>query len=263
MRKRLYEIIEVGSADDYVSRAYDLFMICVIVVSLIPLAMKNPGTIWSTVDKICVTIFIIDYIMRLSTADYKYGKFEKKSFLKYPFSVMAIIDLLSILPSFMVVGQGLKSLRLMRMAKALRVFRAFKILRYSKNYNILLVVIRQSKAPLLAVGSLTVVYILAIALVIFSVEPDSFRSFFEAMYWATISITAVGYGDVVTTSAVGRAITMVSALVGVAVIALPSGIVTAAYIEALGKQSYLTMHSDPNQSHVPTEPPEPDNAESD
>ena len=78
----------------------------------------------------------------------------------------------------------------------------------------------------------TTSYIIIAALVIFHIEPG-FRNFFEALYWATVSLTTIGYGDLVPTTMLGRIVTMVSSIMGVAVIALPSGIVTAGYMKAL------------------------------
>lgn len=233
MRKRIYEIIEIAGDGDKFSRIYDWFMIFVIIVSIIPLTMKAPGGAWQTIDKICVTIFIIDYALRLVTADYKYDSTSVISFVRYPFSPMAIIDLVSILPSFILINKGFKLLRLLRMARALRVFRVFRALRYSKSFEIIISVIKRSKDSLVAVCVLAVAYILISALVVFNVEPESFNNFFEAIYWATVSLTTVGYGDIYPVTSVGRVITMVSSVFGIAVVALPAGIITAGYMKEL------------------------------
>jgi len=97
-------------------------------------------------------------------------------------------------------------------------------------------VIKKVRRQLGAVLVLTVVYIIAIALIIFQVEPDLFNSFFDAIYWAVVSITTIGYGDISPVSTWGRVITILSALVGVAVIALPSGIITAAFMEEISRK---------------------------
>lgn len=233
MRKRIFEIIEVSESKDTISHIYDIFMIAVIVISLIPLTFKNPSAIWDEVDKTCVTIFIIDYVLRLITADYKYDSHTITSFIRYPFSFMAIVDLLSIIPSFLPVSKGLKILRLLRLGRALRVFRAFKVLRYSKNFDIIISVIKKSKDSLIAVCTLTIAYIIISALVVFTVEPESFDNFFVAIYWATVSLTTVGYGDVYPITEIGRIVTMVSSIFGIAIVALPAGIITAGYIKEL------------------------------
>lgn len=233
MRKRIFEIIEIAREDDTISRYYDFFMIVAIVISIIPLSFKEPDPLFLTIDKVCVAVFIVDYILRFATADYKYDSQTIGSFIRYPFSPMAIIDLLSILPSFLMINQGLKLLRLLRLARALRVFRVFRVLRYSKSFDIIISVIKRSKDSLLAVCVFAVGYILVSALVIFNVEPESFNNFFEAIYWATVSLTTVGYGDIYPITSVGRVITMVSSIFGIAIVALPAGIITAGYMTEL------------------------------
>ena len=233
MRKRIFEIIEIADDGDKLSRAYDWFMIAVIIISIIPLTMKTPGDAWQFIDKVCVAIFIIDYALRLITADYKFDSSSAVSFIRYPFSPMAIIDLVSILPSFILINKGFRLLRLLRMARALRVFRVFRALRYSKSFEIIISVIKRSRDSLIAVCILAIAYILISALVVFNVEPESFNNFFEAIYWATVSLTTVGYGDIYPVTSVGRVITMVSSVFGIAVVALPAGIITAGYMKEL------------------------------
>ena len=73
------------------------------------------------------------------------------------------------------------------------------------------------------------------AMVIFNVEPDSFENFFDAVYWSTVSLTTVGYGDIYPVTALGRTVAMISSFFGIAIVALPAGIVTAEYLNALKK----------------------------
>lgn len=242
MRKRIFEIIEKSDGNDTLSSIYDAIIIVMIVISLIPLISKSENQLFQIFDKVSVSVFIVDYLLRLLTADYKFGKKSVFSFLRYPFSFMAIIDLLSILPSLTLVSKSLKVLRVfrlfralkvLRMLRTLKVFRVVKAARYSKSISIILDVFKQSKAPLLAVGSLAVAYIFIAALVIFNVEPDSFNTFFDAIYWATVSLTTVGYGDIYPVTMVGRIVTMVSSIFGIAIVALPAGIITAGYLTAV------------------------------
>ena len=83
---------------------------------------------------------------------------------------------------------------------------------------------------------MAVAYILISALVIYNVEPESFETFFDAIYWATISLTTVGYGDIYPITTIGRIVTMISSAFGIAIIALPSGVITAGYLEEIGKE---------------------------
>lgn len=235
MRERIFKVIELSDGDR-LSSAYDWLMVVTISVSLVPLAFKENPPGLDVLDKVCVAIFIVDYLLRLVTADYKYGSRRATSFLRYPFSFMAIIDLVSILPSLTVLNGSFKLLRIMRMVRALRVLRVFKAARYSKSIRIIVSVFRKSREPLIAVGTLAVAYILISALIVFNVEPESFGTFFDAIYWATVSLTTVGYGDIYPVTAIGRAVTMVSSIFGIAVVALPAGIITAGYMSELEKK---------------------------
>lgn len=244
MRKRIYEIIAVSDGNDILSSIYDYLMMIAIVASLVPLAFKTEYLAFQVIDKICAAIFIIDYILRLATADYKYNERSLISFLKYPFSFMAIIDLVSVLPSVTAINGGFKVLRVMRMFRALRVLRVFKAARYSKSIQIITRVFHNSKAPLAAVGTLAIGYVLISALVIINVEPDSFGNFFDAVYWATVSLTTMGYGDIYPVTTIGRFVTMLSSVFGIAIVALPSGIITAGYMTEIEKASKEQAEND-------------------
>lgn len=236
MRRRLYEIIEVSKDNDKASMAYDILMMCAIVISIVPLAFKESNTLFRYVDIITAVLFVLDYILRLATADYKMGKKSITSFIRYPFTPWAIIDLVSILPALSLLGSGFKLLRLFRIFRTFRVFRVFKAFRYSKSIIIIITVIRNSKEALLAVCTLAIGYIIVSALIIFNVEAESFATFFDAIYWATVSLTTVGYGDIYPVSTAGRIITMISSMFGIAVVALPAGIITAGYMDIIQKE---------------------------
>lgn len=233
MRNRIFTIIEKSTDEDKLSHIYDVVMIVVIVLSLVPLAFKQDNAVFFVVDKVAMVIFIIDYALRWLTADYKFENNSAISFVKYPFSLMAIIDLISILPSLSIISKGFKVLRVLRMIRALRVLRVFKGLRYSNNFRIIANVMKNSKKSLGAVLALALGYIVVSALIIFNVEPDSFNSFFDAVYWATVSLTTVGYGDIYPVSVLGRIITMLSSILGIAIVALPAGIITAGYMKEI------------------------------
>lgn len=239
MKKRLFEIIEADNpADglDKASTAYDILMITLVVLSLLPLTMKTDPPVFTLIEYVTVVVFSLDYLLRWATADCKYGTKNATAFLRYPFSPMAIIDLLSILPSLLTIHPAFRLLRVMRLLRALRVLRVAKVLRYSSSLRIISAVLRDSRKPLMAVLSLAAGYIVLSALLMFTVEAESFDNFFEAVYWATMSLTTVGYGDIYPVSFLGRAITMVSSLMGIAIIALPSSIITAGYIKELNQR---------------------------
>lgn len=243
MKKRIYEIIEQGKAGDRVSIAYDILMLVAITVSIIPLMFMQDHQAFRYIEIVTVTLFIIDYILRWMTADIRFGK-GKLSFLIYPFSFWAIIDLLSILPGLSILSKGFKIFRVTRLLKALRllkVLRLFKYFRYTDKIQVLGRVIRREKGVLLTVLGIAVFYVFLTALIMFNAEPHvnpetggaTFNDFFDALYWATVTLTTVGYGDLTPVTDIGRFVSMLSSLFGVAVIALPSGVITASYLDEL------------------------------
>ena len=234
MRNKIYQIIEPAD-DNLFSKIYDVFIMMAIVVSIIPLAFKQTNVIFNILEYVTVSIFVIDYALRLLTADLKLNK-STLSFFIYPITPMAVIDLLSILPSLTMVNSGLKLLRLFRLLRALKVFRTLKFLRYSKSFEIIVGVFKKQKRVLSAVATMAIAYILVSALLIYNVEPESFESFYDAIYWATVSLTTVGYGDIYPVTTIGRLVTMVSSVFGIAIIALPSGVITAGYLSEVNRK---------------------------
>ena len=235
MRSKIYEIIEPAK-DNLLSKIYDFFMMAVIIISLIPLAFKDTNLIFNAFEYATVTIFILDYLLRLFTADFKIQK-STVSFFIYPITPMAIIDLISILPSITLLNSSLKLLKLFRLLRALKVFRTLKFLRYSKSFEIIINVFKKEKQVLSAVVTLAIAYVLVSALIIYNVEPESFNSFFDAIYWATVSLTTVGYGDIYPITKIGRLVTMISSVFGIAIIALPSGVITAGYLSEVNRKN--------------------------
>lgn len=233
LKKRIYEIIEVSGPNDKLSKIYDICMLITIIVSLIPLTLKTTSQFYIILDRITLAIFVVDYLLRMFTSDYKMGIISYKAYLAYPFTPMAIIDLLSILPAMTFLISGLSSIEVFRL---FRTFRVFRVIRYSKTMIIIANVFRKQKNSLIAVLVLAIAYIFISALIVFQVEPQTFDTFFDAIYWATISLTTTGYGDIYPISTIGRVVTMLSTLFGIAIVALPAGIVTAGYMEELEKK---------------------------
>ena len=246
MRRKIYEIIEQAKSGEKISLAYDILMLIAIAASIIPLMFVEDNTAFRIIEQITVTFFIVDYLLRWLTADYKLGK-KGWSFLIYPFTGWAIIDLLSILPAFSILGRGFKIARVTRL---LRILRLFKFVRYSDKIQVLGRVVRKEKEVLLTVLGISIFYVFLTALIMFNAEPHinpntgvaTFETFFDALYWATVTLTTVGYGDMIPVTDLGRFISMLSSLFGVAIIALPSGVITASYLEELRAERVKEAH---------------------
>ena len=233
MRKKIYSLLESSRDGDW----YDILMLVAILVSVVPLMFVEEYAVFRVIEIVTVSIFIVDYILRWITADYRLQK-GGWSFVIYPFTAWAVIDLLSILPALSLINRGFKILRITRL---LRILRLFKLIRYSDKIQVLGKVIRKEKGVLLTVLGIAVFYVFVTALIMFNVEPHvnpatgatTFATFFDALYWATVTLTTVGYGDMIPATDIGRFVSMLSSLFGVAIIALPSGVITASYLEEL------------------------------
>ena len=238
LREEIYKIVEPRNKENYASRVYDIVMLIAIAMGILPLMFRTQYKIFWYFDLISGICFIVDYILRWCTADFDSKRGKIAAFAIYPFTPMAIIDLLSILPIFNLLGPTFKLFRVSRLLKILRIF---KVIRYFEPLEIIMSVIRKQSKILMTVFSLAVFYIFITALIMFNaeeqVDPASgkvlFDDFFDAFYWASCTLTTVGYGDLYPITDTGRVISIISSMVGIAIIALPSGIVTAGYMDEL------------------------------
>lgn len=231
----------------WASRLYDWCMLIMIIASITPLMFVDDYPIFKVIEIVTVIAFIIDYLLRWSTANLQLKR-GLLSYILYPFTPMAIIDLLSILPGLNLISPEFKLLRLTRL---LKIFRLLKVFRYSDKITMFLRVLKKERQVLLSVLMLALFYIFVTALIMFNAEPHinpetgavTFHSFFDALYWATVTLTTVGYGDLCPVTDIGRVVSMLSSLFGVAIIALPSGVITASYLEELREYRKSKGHS--------------------
>lgn len=248
LQQRIYDLINRDRKGMWASRLYDWFMLIMIVASITPLMFIDDYPIFKVIEIVTVIAFIIDYILRWSTANLQLKR-GLLSYILYPFTPMAIIDLLSILPGLNLISPEFKLLRLTRL---LKIFRLLKVFRYSDKITMFLRVLKKERQVLLSVLMLALFYIFVTALIMFNAEPhvnpetgaNTFQSFFDALYWATVTLTTVGYGDLCPVTDIGRVVSMLSSLFGVAIIALPSGVITASYLEELREYRKSKCHSD-------------------
>lgn len=246
LRKEVYEIIDKDRQQNILSRLYDIYILILVILSAIPLMMK----LWTEqiviLDQTITILFIIDYCLRWATADFvpilkKRPRWQ--AFVLYPLTPMAIIDLLAIAPMFlslpwtpiMPLTQYIQILRIMRVFRCVRFF---KTMRYTKSFLYICRAVKREGRLLVMVMALALLYLFASAAFMFSVEPDTFDNFFEAIYWATAMLTTVGYGDIYPVTEAGRFVSILSSFFGTAVIAMPAGIITAGFMEEINKERF-------------------------
>lgn len=227
MRERLYTIIEKAQKGDKVSKLYDWYIILIAIISVVPLMFRTTSPALKSLETVTVYLLFLDYILRWMTHDYHVKKHSPWAFIIYPITPFAIIDLISILPSIGLIPKSFMILRLLRLTK---------VLHYSKSCQHIVNVFKKERKTLISVLIIAIFYIFVSALVMFVHEPETtFGNFFDSLYWATTALTTVGYGDVFPHTDMGKLISMISSLFGVAVIAMPAGIVTAGFMDEINR----------------------------
>lgn len=242
-RHRLAGIIQIEKeGNDKYSQAYDWYMLVIIGLSLIPMMVENDDTLFlKCIEWVTVIAFMIDFVLRCYAAPVM-KRYEGKSFFRrYPFTFMGLVDFLSILPIVTLISYKFTLFRLFRLV---RIIALFKYTRYTDKDKLFLKVLKKRKNVLMTLFLFTLLYIFITALLLYNVEPHlnpntgekTFSSFFDALYWSTVTLTTVGYGDLCPVSVCGRAISMISSLFGIGLITAASGAVTSGFIEEIKKR---------------------------
>ena len=239
-RKWINDLVEPGKPG-ILSQIYDCVMLVAIVMGTVPLLFRDYRPLFLYFDIFSSAVYIIDYLLRWTTCDLRSDKPRWKAFLLYPFKPMAILDLLSILPTFELVSS---SYRLAKSARLLKIFRFSKIIHYIGPIEIFVTVIKKQWKLLLAVGLVALFDILITAIIMFQSEQEIdpvtgeyiFKTFYDAFYWAAITLTTVGYGDLSPVSDVGKTLSIISSLIGIGVIAMPSSIITAGFMQEMNRR---------------------------
>lgn len=243
IKKQVFEIIEVGTTVP--SKIFDILIISLILLNLIVVIAETfdisdfVQKIFDVFEVVSVLIFTIEYALRVWTADLLHTDVSAtKSRIKYIFSFMAIIDLLAILPFYLpfFIRIDLRALRALRVVRLLRIL---KINRYTSALKTIGQVFKNKASQL--ISSMLVVGLLMIiaSVLMYNIEgtaqPDKFSNAFDSLWWAIATLTTVGYGDVYPITVAGKVLSIVIAILGIGMVAVPTGIITAGFSEILDK----------------------------
>ncbi len=226
IKAKLSEIIfgvstPAGKAFDIVLILFIVLSIFMVVLESVPAYHDEYGTLFNVVEWIITVFFTIEYVLRIWII-------ERPS--HYIFSFYGIIDFLSILPSFLgLYLGGTSGLSVIRGLRLLRIFRILKLSRYSKASSVLMDSLRASTTKISVFIFAVVMLVVIIGTLMYLIEGagNGFTSIPKGIYWAIVTLTTVGYGDITPTTALGQFLASIVMILGYGIIAVPTGIVTA------------------------------------
>ena len=233
MKQYIKSIVEFNN--NRKSKYFALFIQLLILLSIVTFSIETipnlkPQTrfILQSIELFSVIIFTIEYLLRIYVADSK---------PKFIFSFYGIIDFLAILPFYLSFGVDLRSLRALRF---LRLFRVLKLVRYNRAINHFSKAIKSAKEEifLFIFITLILIYFSAIGIYYFENEaqPEHFSSIFDSLWWAIITLTTVGYGDVYPITVGGKVFTFFILMIGLGIVAIPTGIISSALTKSVDKE---------------------------
>lgn len=188
---------------------------------------------------VSVTIFSIEYILRIYVSDLAHPSSSRiKSAFKFIFSAYGLIDLLAIIPFYLPFITKV-DLRFLRILRLMRFMRILKINRYNKSLNLIWTVFKEKKAELAITGFIMLLILMIASFLMYYIEgqaqPDKFPNIIASFWWAIATLTTVGYGDVYPITGFGKFVSGLIAVLGIGLVALPTGLVSAGFMEKIGK----------------------------
>lgn len=261
-KKRIFDIIQIGNRKDMPSTAFDIFIVVVILVNLFITIFDTfdesapYADILDRLELITIIIFTVEYILRVWTAEYLYPKKDFwKAKLKFIFSFNGIVDLLTFFPYYLpfFFPAGVVAFRMLRVV---RIFRLFRINSQYDAFNVILNVLNEKKNQLVSSIFLIVMLMIASSLCMYSIEhnaqPEAFKNAFSGIWWSVSTLLTVGYGDIYPITTLGKFMAIVIAFLGVGMVAIPTGIISAGFVEHYSKIKQLALAAEENDIHFIT-----------
>lgn len=242
LRRRICTIIDIGTADDLISRAYDIFYTLVILVNLVVTiaytfdeAEAACGPLLLRIEAATVAFFAVDCVLRIWTVKYHHPNLKEwKAVCRYIFSFSGIVDLLSFLPYYMpfFFPSGAVAFRMFRVV---RIFRLFRINAYYDSLNVITQVLTSKAQQLFSSVFIILVLMTASSLCMYSLEhdaqPEVFSNAFSGIWWSVSTLLTVGYGDIYPITSMGKIFGIFITFLGVGMVAIPTGIISAGFVD--------------------------------
>ncbi len=242
MRKRIFEIMEINNRDDIPSTVFDIGLAVVIVVNIIAMFLETFSSLnaykslFTMIENVTVVLFIIEYILRIATSDLLYpDKSRPRAVLSFLISFDGVVELLTILPFFYLSG-----FIVFRMLRVVRIFHLFRINSQSDSFNVIKSVLYEKRNAIMSSVFIIIILMLASSLGIYSAEheaqPDVYENAFSGIWWSVSAMLTVGYGDIYPITIAGRIMAILIAFLGVGVVAIPTGIISAGFVEYYSRE---------------------------
>ncbi|MFP4555615.1 MAG: ion transporter [Bacteroidales bacterium] len=246
IKHKVYRLVEKGDHGSRINLTFDYAIMILIVLNVIAIIFETIPEIYKpfqgflrTFEIISVIIFSIEYILRIYVSDLTYPSSSRiKSAFKFIFSAYGLIDLLAIIPFYLPFLTKV-DLRFLRMLRLMRFMRILKINRYNNSLNLIWTVFKEKKAELAITGFITLLILIIASFLMYYIEgqaqPDKFPNIVASFWWAIATLTTVGYGDVYPITGFGKFVSGLIAVLGIGLVALPTGLVSAGFMEKIGK----------------------------
>jgi voltage-gated potassium channel len=243
--KFCFDVVE-NQCEHWFGRLLERFLAFLILGNVVAVGLQTVSSLQQYNDLFfqfevfSIIIFVIEYIIRIWTAPYKKDYEEDMGRVRYMFSAFMVFDFVVILPSLLAL-LGINFLDT-RMLRIIRVFRIFRLQKYSQSLRQIFRIFDVHKDILLSAFIIAIMGILILSTLMFyaenSVQPEKFSSIPATMYWAMVTLSTIGYGDITPMTEIGKFLTMITAVLGVALYSLPTAILGAAfYAEAQSKEA--------------------------
>ena len=246
MKRKIFNIIQIGDKSNHLSRAFDIFITATIILNIIITFLQTFEELsflslcFNILEYVTLGIFCIEYVLRIWTADYLYPQLGKyRARIRFIFSFDGIVDILTIIPVFFLSG-----FVIFRMLRVARIFHLFRLNAKYDSFNVITTVLYEKRNQIISSVFIVLVLMLASSLCMYSVEhdaqPEVFRNAFSGVWWSMSTLLTVGYGDIYPITPLGRIMAIVIAYLGVGAVAIPTGIISAGFVEQYQRNSSIS-----------------------
>ena len=246
MKEKIFNIIQIGDKSNRVSRMFDIFITITIVANILITFMQTfpelsfLSGVFRVMEYITIVIFCVEYALRIWTAEYLYpDRSRSGARLRFLVSFDGVVDLLTIIPAFFLSG-----FVIFRMLRVARIFHLFRLNAKYDSFNVITTVLYEKRNQIISSVFIVMILMLASSLCMYSVEheaqPEVFRNAFSGIWWSMSTLLTVGYGDIYPITTLGRVMAIGIAYLGVGVVAIPTGIISAGFVEQYQRKSNIS-----------------------